>query len=118
MQGAQTSTHERQESGMGKKSEERPAKRGGLKGLITAAAVALTVAAVIKELRTPASERTWHGKVASVVPYEFRPPTLERARERLWDPDADHVLGPRVFGVGWTVNAGKVVAMARSRLGV
>ncbi|MCP2266534.1 DUF5808 domain-containing protein [Promicromonospora thailandica] len=104
---------------MGKtmKGQERPAKRGGVKGLITAAAVALTVAAVIKELRTPAPERTWHGKVASVVPYEFRPPTLERVRERLWDPEAAHVVGPRVFGVGWSVNLGRVLAVARAKIG-
>lgn len=93
-------------------------KGGGLRRLITIASIALAAAAVVKELRTPEAERTWHGKVASVVPYEFRFPTLERAKERLWDPDAEHVVGPRVFGVGWTVNAGKVVAMVRSRLGV
>lgn len=92
-------------------------RAGGLRKLITLVALALTVAAVVKELRTPEAERTWHGKVASVVPYEFRIPTLQRARERLWDPEAEHVVGPRVFGVGWTVNVGKVVAMVREKLG-
>ena len=91
---------------------------GGLKRLITLVALALTVAAVVKELRTPEAERTWHGKVASVVPYELRVPTLQRARERLWDPEAEHVVGPRVFGVGWTVNVGKVVALVRGKAGV
>lgn len=93
-------------------------KRGGLKRLITLVTIALTAAAVVKELRTPEAERTWNGKIASVVPYELRVPTLERARERLWNPDAEHVVGPRVFGVGWTVNVGKVVAMAREKIGV
>ena len=99
------------------KSKHGSSKRGGLRKLITLVALALTAAAVVKELRTPEAERTWHGKVASVVPYEFRIPTLQRVRERLWDPEAEHVVGPRVFGVGWTVNVGKVVAMVREKVG-
>jgi hypothetical protein len=91
-------------------------RRGGLKKFITLVSLALTAAAVVKELRTPEDERTWHGKVASVVPYDFRFPTLARVRERLWNPEADSVVSPRVFGVGWTVNAGKVVAMLRGKL--
>lgn len=92
-------------------------RKGGLRQLITMVTIALAIAAVVKELRKPAEERTWNGKVASVVPYDFRMPTVERAKERLWNPEAEHVVGPRVFGVGWTVNAGKVVAMAKDRLG-
>ncbi|WP_242504264.1 DUF5808 domain-containing protein [Promicromonospora panici] len=101
-------------------SKHEGSKRGGggLKKLITLVTLALTAAAVVKELRTPEAERTWHGKIASVVPYEFRIPTLQRVRERLWDPEAEHVVGPRVFGVGWTVNMGKVVAMVREKAGV
>ena len=91
---------------------------GGLKGLIALVMIALTAAAVVKELRTPEAERTWHGKVASVVPYELRVPTLDRAKERLWNPDAERVMGPRVFGVGWTVNLGKVVSVVRGKIGV
>ncbi|MFD2795814.1 hypothetical protein ACFS27_19795 [Promicromonospora vindobonensis] len=91
---------------------------GGLKKLLTLVVVALTAAAVVKELRTPKEERSWHGKIASVVPYELRVPTLERARERLWNPDAEHVVGPRVFGVGWSVNVGKAVAVVRQKVGV
>jgi hypothetical protein len=101
----------------GSKHDRSKHNGGGLRRLITLVTLALTVAAVVKELRTPEAERTWHGKVASVVPYEFRFPTVQRARERLWDPEAEHVIGPRVFGVGWTVNMGKVVAMVRQRVG-
>ncbi|WP_125776064.1 hypothetical protein [Antribacter gilvus] len=93
-------------------------KRGGLKKLISLVTIALTVAALVKELRTPSGERTWNGKVANVVPYDFRMPTLARARERLWNPDAEHVVGPRVFGVGWAVNAGKVAAVAKEKAGL
>ena len=91
-------------------------RRGRLRKFITLVSLALTAAAVVKELRTPEDERTWHGKVASVVPYDFRIPTVARVRERLWNPESDHVVGPRVFGVGWTVNVGKVVSMVRAKL--
>ena len=36
--------------------------------------------AAIAELRKPQEERTWHGKLAGFVPYELRPPTLDRER--------------------------------------
>jgi hypothetical protein len=77
--------------------------------------LALVVAAVVKELRTPAAERTWHGVVAGFVPYDLRRPTLARFRERMWNPEAEHLLSPRAFGVGWTVNAGRVVGLVRDK---
>jgi len=61
-------------------------------------------AAIYQELRKPDAERTWHGKVAGVVPYDFRVPTLDRLRTAYWDPDTDQVFTDRVFGVGWAVN--------------
>lgn len=104
--------------GSTKSSGSAKHRRGGLKRLVTFVTIGLTVAAVVKELRLPEEERTWNGKVAAVVPYDFRFPTLERAKERLWDPEAEHVIGPRVFGVGWAVNVGRVVALVREKLGV
>jgi len=91
-------------------------KPEGVRRLITLATVALAAAAVLKELRLPADERTWHGRVAKVVPYDFRVPTLARVKERVWNPEGQHFVGPRVFGVGWTVNMGKVVSEAREIL--
>ncbi len=44
-------------------------------------------AAVYQELRKPPEQRTWHGKVAGVVPYDFRMPTFERLRETYWNPE-------------------------------
>jgi hypothetical protein len=73
------------------------------------------VAAVAKELRTPADERTWHGVVAGFVPYDFRPPTVARLRERVWAPQEEHLLSPHPFGVGWTINAGRIVTLIRRR---
>ena len=79
-------------------------------------ALGLAVAAVVKELRTPADERAWHGVVVGFVPYDFRIPTIARVKQRMWDPDSAHVVGPRVFGVGWTVNLGRLVAQARRQI--
>jgi len=76
---------------------------------------ALLVAALVKELSKPASERTWNGKVASFVPYDFRRPTFARVQERLWAPDNPHLMTPQVFGVGWTVNFGRVMSLLRAR---
>jgi hypothetical protein len=64
-------------------------------------AVTLVGAAVATELRKPAEERTWRGKLAGWVPYDLRLPTLARVHERLWNPADRRVLVPTVFGVGW-----------------
>ena len=90
-------------------------KRGGLMDLVRLITLALAAAAVAKELRQPKEQRTWHGTVAMVVPYDFRVPTFERAKERLWNPDAPSVVSPRVFGVGWTLNVGKLWAYAQEK---
>lgn len=74
----------------------------------------LVVAAVVKELRTPSQERTWHGVLAGFVPYDLRFPTVARLRERLWAPEGK-LITPHPFGVGWTLNAGRAVALVRDR---
>lgn len=65
------------------------------------------VIAIIQELRKPAEMRTWHGKVASFVPYDFRRPTAERFRATYWNPDGPIVTG-KAWGVGWAPNLGAV----------
>lgn len=82
--------------------------------LIGLAAAGLLAAAVATELRKPAADRTWTGSVAGIVPYDLRPPTVERTWARLWDPDDERMLVPHFFGVGWTVNAGRIAR----RLGI
>jgi hypothetical protein len=72
----------------------------------------LLAAAVAQELRTPAESRTWHGKVAGVLPYDFRRPTLARVRERLWNPEGPMVAS-QPFGMGWSVNFGKLFGAVR-----
>lgn len=62
------------------------------------------IAAIYQELKKPPAERTWHGKVAGFIPYDFRIPTLERVRSAYWDPTSDTLFSERVVGVGWAVN--------------
>ena len=75
-----------------------------LGNLLKIAAAALVVTAVYQELKKPREEREWHGKVANFVPYEFRPPTLERLRERLWNPEDPRIFTEHIFGIGWAIN--------------
>ncbi|BDZ43135.1 hypothetical protein GCM10025865_24340 [Paraoerskovia sediminicola] len=90
----------------------RENKHGG-PSVLRLVVIGLTVAAVVKEIKKPESERTWNGTVAGFVPYDFRFPTVERFKERVWDPEGEHIVSPHVFGVGWTLNVGRVVALAK-----
>ena len=87
-------------------------RSNGMKLLRLLAAV-LAIAAVIKELRLPTEERTWHGALGGFVPYDFRMPTVEKVKRTFWNPDGAIVVN-RVFGVGWSVNLGAIVAKVRS----
>ena len=86
---------------------------GRLSRLIRMATFVIGAIAVVKEIRTPAPEREWHGRVGP-VPYDFRFPTPSRVRERLWNPDEQRLLMPQVFGVGWSLNFGRVARLLRS----
>ena len=77
---------------------------GRVKTMVRLAVVALVVAAVATELSKPTEERTWHGRVGGVVPYDFRLPTLERIRSAYWNPDSNRLFNDRAFGVGWALN--------------
>lgn len=84
--------------------------------LLRAIAFVGGIAAVVKELRLPREKRTWHGSVGGFMPYDFRRPTMERARQRMWAPDSRYIFTARVFGAGWTVNFGRLYELARRRL--
>ncbi len=72
----------------------------------------IAVIAIVQELRKPSEERTWHGKVADLVPYDFRKPTVERFRDTYWNPDGP-ILPGKAFGVGWALNLGAVKKLIR-----
>jgi hypothetical protein len=67
------------------------------------AGTVLVGAALYDQLRMQPEQRTWQGQIAG-IPYDFRRPTLERLRERLWNPDSSSILTPKAFGVGWDIN--------------
>ena len=63
-------------------------------------ATALAVATIAYAVRT----RQSHGRFLR-VPYDFRVPTLQRLKDRFWNPDDPRIFTPHVFGVGWSINA-------------
>lgn len=76
---------------------------GLIRTIRTLAWVAL-IAAVYQELKKAPAERTWHGRVGGLIPYDFRIPTIARVRSAYWDPASDTVFTDKVVGVGWAVN--------------
>ena len=76
----------------------------GARRLFRMVAFGLLTAAIATELAKPPEDRTWHGRVFSVVPYDCRPPTWQRIRDAYWNPESDELFSDRVFGVGWAVN--------------
>lgn len=85
-----------------------------LRNLWRLALAVIGVVAVVQELRKPAAERTWHGKVADFVPYDFRIPTVDRLRSTYWNPEGP-VLPGKAFGVGWAVNLAGVPKLVGAR---
>jgi hypothetical protein len=69
------------------------------------------IVAVAQELKKPAEERTWHGKVADFVPYDFRMPTAERFKSAYWNPEGP-ILSSKAWGVGWAFNFGGLKKLA------
>lgn len=74
---------------------------------------ALFGAAVATELAKPESERTWTGSIEGVVPYDLRPPTVERLRETYWNTESAAILVPKAFGVGWSINFAGLLGKVR-----
>ena len=75
-----------------------------MRRLVRFVTLGLVAAAIATELAKPAPERTWHGRVIGMVPYDFRPPTWQRIRDAYWNPESDRLFSDRVFGVGWALN--------------
>ena len=91
-------------------ASKAPQDRDGAARLVlTVITIWLLVTAVKQQRRLPPDERTWHGEVDVAVPYDLRPPTLGRLRQRLWAPEEPRLFVPQVFGVGWTVNVARLL---------
>lgn len=72
--------------------------------------------ALAQELRKPADRRQWHGIVAGYVPYDFRiRGSRARYRARVWAPEDPRLLQPHAFGVGWTLNVGRLLRLLHLR---
>lgn len=88
-----------------KPAEEQRRRTG--RNLWRLALAIVGVVAIVQEMRKPPEQRTWHGKVAGFVPYDFRKLTFERFRETYWNPEGP-VLSGKAWGVGWAPNLGAV----------
>jgi hypothetical protein len=82
--------------------------------LIRTAAIAAVLGALYVELRKPAEQRTWHGKLLGFVPYDFRVPSLSQLRQAYWNPRSPKLITDRPLGVGWAIN----IPTALRRIGV
>ena len=71
------------------------------------------MAAIAQEARKPKGTRTRTGRVLGVVPYDFRFPTPWRWQQRVWAPRNPSLINPAPFGVGWTLNLGRVAVLVR-----
>ena len=90
-------------------TNDKPRKKKRQRRFRLGLTMTLIGAAVAAELRKPAAERTWHGRLGGMVPYDLRRPTVSRVRSRVWNPDDHHIIVPTAFGVGWTVNFGRLL---------
>jgi hypothetical protein len=72
---------------------------------------------VAQQLRRPAEDRTWQGKVLGLVPYDFRPPSFGRFVSRWFNPGDNRLFTEHAFGIGWSVNLAQAARMAIGLLG-
>jgi Family of unknown function (DUF5808) len=91
-------------------------KRGSVGGLARFVGLLLIGAAIVREVRLPPEQRTWHGVLFGRIPYDLRVPTFERVMHSMWDPDNPRILVPAAFGVGWTINAAALMPFVRGGL--
>ena len=83
--------------------------------LATLLVVGLAAAAINQQFQQPRGKRTWNGRVGG-VPYDFRPPSADRLRNAVWNPDDARLFVPHPVGMGWTLNLGRF-AEPRTRRG-
>jgi hypothetical protein len=98
---------------LSRRADTARSELGDLLWLLRMVALAAVAGAVYTELRKPPAERTWHGRLLGIVPYDFRMPSLERLREAYWNPRSPKLFTDRPLGVGWAIN----IPTALRRLG-
>ena len=89
---------------LGRRVDTTRSELGDLMWLLRMAVLGALVGAIWTELRKPPEERTWHGKLFGVVPYDFRLPSIDQLRQAYWNPRSPKVFTDRPLGVGWAVN--------------
>jgi hypothetical protein len=89
-------------------------RRSPLQRFASVLGIALVAASLIRELRLPPTQRTWHGALFGRIPYDWRPPTPQRVLDTFWQPKSTSVLRPSAFGVGWSVNFAALLRPIRS----
>ena len=75
------------------------------------ASLTLVGSALLQGLRKPPEQRAWHGRITAVVPYDLRPPTVERITRGWWNPDVERVVTSQGFGIGWSLNLGRLARL-------
>jgi uncharacterized membrane protein len=68
--------------------------------LVVTGVLGLAAASLVKGGRT--------GTVLG-IPYDWRRPTVARAKSRLWNPAEPRLVVPRVFGLGWDINFARLL---------
>ncbi len=86
----------------------------GVREILRLAGIALFVVAVAQQMRRPAGQRDWQGRVLGFIPYDFRRPTLSRILSRWWNPADRRLLTEHVFGIGWSVNLAQLLRFAET----
>ena len=51
------------------------------------------------------------------MPYDLRPPTVERFKSRWWNKEDRHIFTPKTFGWGYDVNLAEVTRRLGLRRG-
>jgi hypothetical protein len=80
-----------------------------LGSIVRMLALAAVGGAIYQEMRKPPAERTWHGTLLGVVPYDFRMPTPAKLVNAWWNPSSKQIVGDPAFGVGWSLNVAALV---------
>ena len=75
------------------------------------ASLTLVESALLQELRKPPEQRSWHGRIAGLIPYDLRPPRVERITRAWWNPEDERVFTSQAFGIGWSVNLGRLAGL-------